>query len=111
MVPDPPYCQGSQGAQNDLSPKETRLCKLSVFSLQLVSPEQNTLHIGSGGNSEGSRYRVYVSTMPTAEELLAEIEITSLLKQERFYHDSQQWQKLRACYHPDASQTRVSTLW
>ena len=38
---------------------------------------------------------------------LDEFQITSLLKRERYYRDSRQWQKLRNCYHPDPSKTRI----
>ena len=38
---------------------------------------------------------------------LDEFQVTSLLKRERYYRDSRQWQKLRNCYHPDPSTTRI----
>lgn len=38
---------------------------------------------------------------------LDEFQIVSLLKRERYYRDSRQWQKLRNCYHPDSSKTRI----
>ena len=38
---------------------------------------------------------------------LDEFQITSLLKRERYCRDSRQWQKLRNCYHPDPSKTRI----
>ncbi len=38
---------------------------------------------------------------------LEEFQITSLLKRERYYRDNRQWQKLRNCYHPDPSKTRI----
>ena len=41
---------------------------------------------------------------PTA---LHEFLITSVLKSERYSRDSRQWQKLRNCYHPDPSKTRI----
>lgn len=40
-----------------------------------------------------------------------EIEIKSLLVRERYYRDTCQWEKLRGCYHPDASKTSISISW
>ncbi|KAI0124111.1 hypothetical protein BJ170DRAFT_686480 [Xylariales sp. AK1849] len=37
-----------------------------------------------------------------------EARIVSLLKRERYYRDTRQWDKLRRCYHPDASRTRIA---
>ncbi|KAH6659154.1 hypothetical protein BKA67DRAFT_666021 [Truncatella angustata] len=37
-----------------------------------------------------------------------EARIASLLKRERYYRDTRQWDKLRKCYHPDASKTRIA---
>ena len=36
------------------------------------------------------------------------VEITALLKRERYYRDSCQWTKLRQCYHPDSSKTHIA---
>ncbi|KAI9046077.1 snoaL-like domain-containing protein [Aspergillus affinis] len=38
-------------------------------------------------------------------------DIRELIVQERYYRDTWQWEKLRACYHPEASQTRVAVTW
>lgn len=43
--------------------------------------------------------------------LLDKEDIRELVTQERYYRDSRQWEKLRACYHPDPSQTRVAVTW
>ncbi|KAH7215513.1 hypothetical protein DER44DRAFT_654886 [Fusarium oxysporum] len=42
---------------------------------------------------------------------MAEVEIKSLLVRERYYRDTSQWNKLRACYHPDASKTNIDISW
>ena len=44
-------------------------------------------------------------------EILAEACIKSLVVRERYYRDSCQWEKLRECYHPDASQTDIGITW
>ncbi|KAF2171024.1 hypothetical protein M409DRAFT_18997 [Zasmidium cellare ATCC 36951] len=49
--------------------------------------------------------------MPPTERVLAECEIRSLIIKERYYRDSNQWQKLRGCYHPDASRTWLNISW
>ncbi|KAL2836401.1 hypothetical protein BJY01DRAFT_222017 [Aspergillus pseudoustus] len=41
----------------------------------------------------------------------AEFEIKSLLVRERYYRDTNQWEKLRASYHPDASRTQIDITW
>lgn len=38
---------------------------------------------------------------------LDEFQIVMLLKRERYFRDSRQWQKLRNCYHADPSRTRI----
>lgn len=38
---------------------------------------------------------------------LDQFRISTLLKNERYYRDSRQWQKLRNCYHPNSSKTRI----
>ena len=45
------------------------------------------------------------------EQVLTEAEIRSLLIRERFYRDAGEWQKLRGCYHPDASLTLIDITW
>ncbi|RMZ92212.1 hypothetical protein DV736_g510, partial [Chaetothyriales sp. CBS 134916] len=37
--------------------------------------------------------------------------IASLLKRERFYRDTAQWDLCRACFHPDAASTHISVAW
>ncbi|KAK4501919.1 hypothetical protein PRZ48_007729 [Zasmidium cellare] len=49
--------------------------------------------------------------MPSTEHVLVECEIRSLIIKERYYRDSNQWQKLRGCYHPDASRTWLNISW
>ena len=46
-----------------------------------------------------------------AEKLLTELEIKNLLVRERYYRDSQQWEKLRSCYHSDTSKTNIKITW
>ncbi|KAL8738588.1 MAG: hypothetical protein Q9181_000639 [Wetmoreana brouardii] len=38
---------------------------------------------------------------------LDEFQITALLRRERYCRDSRQWQKLRNCYHPEPSKTKI----
>ena len=38
-------------------------------------------------------------------------EIANLLKRERFYRDTAQWDLCRAAFHPDASKTRIDVAW
>ncbi|PYH80325.1 hypothetical protein BO82DRAFT_433504 [Aspergillus uvarum CBS 121591] len=45
------------------------------------------------------------------DEILIHSNIKSLLVRERYYRDTCQWQKLRDCYHPDASQTHIEITW
>ena len=45
------------------------------------------------------------------QEILAEAAIKSLVIRERYCRDSGQWQKLRDCYHPDASKTMIDITW
>ncbi|KAF9887165.1 hypothetical protein FE257_010419 [Aspergillus nanangensis] len=45
------------------------------------------------------------------EKALVENEIKSLLVRERYYRDTNQWEKLRSCYHPDASKTHIDITW
>jgi hypothetical protein len=44
-------------------------------------------------------------------QAMDEIEIKSLLIRERYYRDTCQWEKLRGCYHPDASKTSIDISW
>ncbi|KAG6119937.1 hypothetical protein E4U13_007104 [Claviceps humidiphila] len=37
--------------------------------------------------------------------------IAHLLKSERFYRDTAQWQLCRLCFHPDASKTYINVSW
>ena len=37
--------------------------------------------------------------------------IASLLKRERFYRDTAQWDLCRATYHPDAAATYINVAW
>ncbi|KAL2783000.1 hypothetical protein BJX66DRAFT_345343 [Aspergillus keveii] len=43
--------------------------------------------------------------------LLDELAIQTLILRERFARDTGQWAKLRDAYHPDASRTRIRTMW
>ncbi|KAJ6007655.1 hypothetical protein N7540_011631 [Penicillium herquei] len=45
------------------------------------------------------------------EEHLAQLQIQSLLVQERYYRDTAQWENLRNSYHPDASKTAINISW
>ena len=45
------------------------------------------------------------------EQILAEAEIRSLRIRERFYRDAGEWQRLKDCYHPDASLTAIDISW
>ncbi|KAK5046467.1 hypothetical protein LTR84_008270 [Exophiala bonariae] len=45
------------------------------------------------------------------EHVLDDLEIKSLLIRERYYRDTCQWDKLRSCYHPDASKTFIDISW
>ncbi|KAJ5756889.1 uncharacterized protein N7511_007071 [Penicillium nucicola] len=45
------------------------------------------------------------------EKILDESSIKSLLFKERYYRDTDQWQKLRDCYHPDPSKTHIEITW
>ena len=47
----------------------------------------------------------------TDQEIIAEAAIKSLVIRERYYRDSCQWQRLRECYHPDSSKTRIDVTW
>ena len=38
---------------------------------------------------------------------LDQFQITTVLKNERYFRDCRQWQKLRNCYHPEAAKTRI----
>ncbi|KAF2159956.1 hypothetical protein M409DRAFT_29566 [Zasmidium cellare ATCC 36951] len=40
-----------------------------------------------------------------------EAAIVALLKRERFYRDTSQWDKLRSQYHPDAHETYINVSW
>ncbi|KAM0796382.1 hypothetical protein BDR22DRAFT_867272 [Usnea florida] len=44
---------------------------------------------------------------PTSDVLA----ITSLLKRERFYRDTAQWDLCRASFHPDAAETYINVAW
>ncbi|KAG8528339.1 uncharacterized protein KY384_007257 [Bacidia gigantensis] len=46
-------------------------------------------------------------TTPTADVLA----IANLLKRERFYRDTAQWELCRATFHPDASATHINVAW
>ncbi|RVX73374.1 hypothetical protein B0A52_03016 [Exophiala mesophila] len=46
-----------------------------------------------------------------ADTWVAESEIKSLLIRERYYRDTQSWDALRSCYHPDASITNIRISW
>ncbi|KAF9885861.1 hypothetical protein FE257_012333 [Aspergillus nanangensis] len=48
---------------------------------------------------------------PAVDKYMQESEIKSLLVRERYYRDTCQWDKLRACYHPDASKTHIEITW
>ncbi|GJN75825.1 hypothetical protein PLICBS_009931 [Purpureocillium lilacinum] len=48
---------------------------------------------------------------PVTEKFATEWEISSLLTRERYYRDTNQWQKLRECFHPDASRTSIKITW
>ena len=37
--------------------------------------------------------------------------IASLLKRERFYRDTAQWDLCRASFHPDAAETHINVAW
>ena len=37
--------------------------------------------------------------------------IASLLKRERFYRDTAQWDLCRATFHPDAAVTYINVAW
>ncbi|KAL2784640.1 hypothetical protein BJX64DRAFT_286420 [Aspergillus heterothallicus] len=45
------------------------------------------------------------------DTFLTESEIKSLLVRERYYRDTNQWEKLRSSYHPDASRTHIDITW
>jgi hypothetical protein len=45
------------------------------------------------------------------DTFLTESEIKSLLVRERYYRDTNQWEKLRSSYHPDASKTHIDITW
>ncbi|KAL3442488.1 hypothetical protein BJX65DRAFT_299000 [Aspergillus insuetus] len=45
------------------------------------------------------------------EPLLDEVAIKALVTKERYYRDSAQFDALRECYHPDASQTCIDITW
>ena len=45
------------------------------------------------------------------DKVLAAAEIQALIISERYYRDSEQWDKLRASWHPDDSKTRVNISW
>ncbi|GKZ95767.1 hypothetical protein AnigIFM59636_009775 [Aspergillus niger] len=47
----------------------------------------------------------------TTDTILVQSSIKSLLVRERSYRDTCQWQKLRDCYHPDASWTHIEITW
>ena len=51
--------------------------------------------------------------MSTSKEqkLLAQLEIESLLKRERYYRDTWQWEKMRDVWHPDTELTLVKLSW
>ncbi|KAJ5632772.1 hypothetical protein N7490_009111 [Penicillium lividum] len=49
--------------------------------------------------------------MAPMERILIESEIKSLLVRERYYRDTCQWEKLRACYHPNALNTHIEITW
>ena len=51
--------------------------------------------------------------MPTSKEqkLLAQLEIESLVKRERYCRDTWQWEKLRGSWHPDTEHTFVKLSW
>ncbi|KAE8422245.1 hypothetical protein BDV36DRAFT_279985 [Aspergillus pseudocaelatus] len=40
-----------------------------------------------------------------------ELSIKSLLFKEQYYRDTNQWQKLRNCYHPNPSETHIEITW
>lgn len=46
-------------------------------------------------------------TAPTPDVLA----IASLLKRERFYRDTAQWDLCRATFHPDAAETYINVAW
>lgn len=48
---------------------------------------------------------------PRVMELLDETAIKALIVRERFARDTGQWKMLRDSYHPDASQTKLHTMW
>ena len=45
--------------------------------------------------------------IPSADTLA----IANLLKRERFYRDTAQWDQCRATFHPDAAVTYVHVAW
>lgn len=45
--------------------------------------------------------------IPTADVMA----IASLLKLERFYRDTAQWDQCRATFHPDATATYINVAW
>jgi hypothetical protein len=45
------------------------------------------------------------------DTFITESEIKSLLVRERYYRDTNQWEKLRSSYHPDASRTHIDITW
>lgn len=44
-------------------------------------------------------------------DISQEFEIKSLLLRERYYRDTQQWDKLRNCYHSEPSNTSIKISW
>lgn len=45
--------------------------------------------------------------LPTADVMA----IANLLKRERFYRDTAQWDLCRATFHPDAAATYINVAW
>lgn len=48
---------------------------------------------------------------PSLDQLKDELEVRSLLTRERWYRDSCQFEKLRGCYHSDATKTKIDISW
>lgn len=50
-----------------------------------------------------------ISVMVNA--MAGSVEIARLLKLERFYRDTAQWDLCRDAFHPDASKTYINVAW
>ncbi|KAI1826634.1 hypothetical protein F4861DRAFT_545640 [Xylaria intraflava] len=69
----------------------------------LPAPKQQATN-DTGGNEE-------LPSAPLVDILdrlaMDQFQIAALVKSERYFRDCRQWQKLRNCYHPNASETRI----